>query len=51
MNSKVIKIIGVTVTVTGALLSLISNWVDDKKLDMKIDEKIADALNSTKGES
>lgn len=43
-NDKLIKIIGIAATVVGVGVSLVSNWVNDKNLDMKVDEKIAKAL-------
>ena len=43
-NDKLIKIIGIVTTVVGVGVSLVSNWVNDKNLDMKVNEKIAKAL-------
>lgn len=44
MNGKVIKVIGFVATVVGLGASLVTDWVNDKKLDTKIDTKISEAL-------
>lgn len=44
MNGKVVKIIGITATLLGMGVSLVSDWVADKKLDDKIENKLAKAL-------
>lgn len=53
MNKKMINIIGAAATVVGVGVSLVSNWVGEKNLDMKIDEKIVKAMaeKTTKKES
>ena len=43
-NKKLIKGIGFAVTVIGFGLSLITNWVSDKKLETEIEEKVAKAM-------
>lgn len=43
-NSKVIKAIGIAVTVIGAGVSVLSSWVDDKKMEERIEEGIDKAL-------
>jgi hypothetical protein len=43
-NKKLIKVIGFAATVIGFGISLIANWVSDKKLELEIEEKVAKAL-------
>lgn len=40
MNSKLIKILGIVATVGGAAATLLADWVNEKKMDEKIDEAI-----------
>lgn len=44
MNRRIVKIIGLFVTVAGVGVNLLSEWVDDKKMDEKIEEKVNEAL-------
>ena len=44
-KEKLIKIGGIVLTIAGAGLSLATNWLEDKKLDATITEKVADALS------
>lgn len=44
MNGKLIKILGIAATVIGMGATLITDWVNDKKMDEKIEEKINEAL-------
>lgn len=43
-KSKMIKFIGFAVTVIGVGVNLLSNWVDEKKMDERIEEKVDEAL-------
>lgn len=44
-KNKAIKVVGgVVVPILGAAVSLAANWFDDKKLDDKVAEKVAEAL-------
>jgi len=44
-NGKLmVKILGITATVMGIGASLLSDWLNDKKMDEKITEKITEAL-------
>lgn len=43
-NAKLIKVLGITATVIGMGATLITDWVNEKKMDEKIDEKINEAL-------
>lgn len=44
MNGKVIKIIGFVATVVGLGASLVNDWVNDKKLDDKINTRVTEVL-------
>lgn len=44
MSTKMFKTIGIFVTIIGAGLNLVSDWVDEKKMDEKIEEKVNEAL-------
>lgn len=44
MNGKMIKVIGLIATVAGVGVNLLSEWVDEKKMDEKIEEKVNEAL-------
>lgn len=39
-NNKLIKIIGITATIIGMGATLITDWVNDKKIDEKIKEEV-----------
>ena len=43
-KSKWIKAIGVAATVIGVGVNLITDWVNEHKMDEKIEEKAAEAL-------
>lgn len=40
-NKKLVKGIGFAATLIGFGLSLITDWVSDKKLEIEIDDKVA----------
>lgn len=44
MNSKIIKVLGLAASVIGVTATLLSDWVNEKKMDEKIDEKVNEAL-------
>lgn len=44
MNNKIIKIIGIVTTIIGIGANLVTDWVGEKKMDEKIEEKINEAL-------
>lgn len=44
MNDKLIKIFGIAATVMGISATLISDWVNNKKMDYKIEQKVIEAL-------
>ncbi len=46
MNSKLIKILGIAATAMGIGATLITSWVDDKKMDEKITKKITEVLQN-----
>lgn len=45
MNGKLIKVIGIATTLIGMGASFLSNWVENKQLDAKIDKKVNEALS------
>ncbi|GHU53217.1 hypothetical protein FACS1894132_04780 [Clostridia bacterium] len=45
MNGKLIKVLGITATIIGGAATLLSNWVADKNMDEKIEQKVNEALN------
>jgi len=44
MNSKLIKILGIAATAIGMGATLITDWVNDKKTNEKIERKVIEAL-------
>lgn len=51
MNSKLIKILGMAATAISIGATLITGWVEDKKMDEKITEKVTEAFTKIKEES
>lgn len=53
-NSKLIKILGMVATIGGVAATLLTDWVNEKKMEEKIDERINEklaALNNEEEES
>lgn len=48
-KTNLIKILGMTATVIGMGATLLTDWVNDKKMDEKIAEKVFEAI-AKKGE-
>lgn len=44
MNSTMIKILGIAATAIGMGTTLITDWVNEKKMDEKIEEKVNEAV-------
>lgn len=44
MDGKMIKIIGGAATVLGLLATVVGNWVNERTMEITIDEKIEQAL-------
>ncbi len=44
INGNLIKVLGITATAVGMGATLITDWVNDKKMDEKIEEKVNEAL-------
>ena len=44
MNSKIIKAIGMAATIIGIGVNLLTDWVDEQKMDEKIEAKVNEAL-------
>lgn len=43
-KSKTIKAIGIAATIIGVGVNLITDWVNEQKMDEKIEEKVNEAL-------
>lgn len=43
-KSKLIKVLGLAVTVVGVAATLITDWVNEQKMDEKIETKVNEAL-------
>ena len=43
-NKNIVRIIGVAATVLGIGVTLVTDWVNDKRMDERICEKISEAL-------
>lgn len=48
-KTNLIKVLGMAATVIGMGASLLTDWVDDKKMDEKIAKKVLEAI-AQKGE-
>ena len=44
MNSKMIKAIGMAATIIGIGVNLLTDWVDEQKMDEKIEAKVNEEL-------
>jgi len=44
INGKLIKVLGIAATVIGMGATLVTDWVNDKKMDEKIQEKVNEAF-------
>ncbi len=52
-NANLIKILGYVATIGGVVATLLSDWVEDKKMDEKIDKRLNEKfaeLDGTKDE-
>lgn len=43
-KSKLIKVLGLAATVIGVAATLVTDWVNDQKMDEKIEAKVNEAL-------
>ena len=43
-KSKLIKVLGLAATVIGVAATLVTDWVNEQKMDEKIEEKVNEAL-------
>lgn len=50
INGKIVKILGIVATVVGMGATLLTDWVNEKKMDEKINEKIDEALANRENE-
>jgi hypothetical protein len=44
MNGNLIKVLGITASAIGIAATFLSDWVNEKKMDEKIEEKVNEAL-------
>ena len=44
INAKMVKILGLVATVVGMGATLLTDWVNEKKMEEKIDERINEKL-------
>lgn len=51
MNEKVLKIIGLALSVAGAGVTIATSLVADKQLDLKVADEVAKALSKVNEES
>ena len=47
INKNVIKVLGIVATVAGLGATLVTDWVNDQKMDEKIEAKINEALTKS----
>ncbi len=45
-GKNLVKIIGMAATILGLGATLVTDWVNDKKMDAKIEEKVNEALTN-----
>lgn len=50
MSKTMIKVIGIAATIIGMGATLITDWVDEKKMDEKIEQKVNEALAQKENE-
>ena len=43
-KSKLIEVLGLTATMIGVAATLVTDWVNEQKMDEKIEEKVNEAL-------
>lgn len=51
MKSKMIKVLGLTASIIGVAATLLSDWVNEQKMDEKIEEKVNEALAKREDEN
>lgn len=49
-KSRLIKVLGLTATIIGVAATLITDWVNEQKMDEKIEEKVNEALTKSDDE-
>lgn len=50
-KGNLVRILGVVATIGGVVASLLSDWVDEKKMDEMIDTKLGEALAKRENEN
>ncbi len=46
MNGKIVKIIGFAATILGLGASVVTDWVNERKMEQMVDEKVKEALTT-----
>jgi hypothetical protein len=49
MTEKIVKVIGVAATVVSLGATVASGWVGDKKMELAVEKKVAEALTKRNG--
>lgn len=49
MNTKLVKVLGIVGAVVGVGATLLTDWVNEKKMDEKIDECVSEKLAALGG--
>lgn len=49
MNNKTVKILGVGLTIVGAVVNVAASFIGEKQQELKITEKVAEAIAKTNG--
>ena len=50
MSKTMIKVIGIAATIIGMGATLITDWVNEKKMDEKIEQKVNEVLSQKENE-
>lgn len=50
MKSKMIKVLGLTASIIGVAATLLSDWVNEQKMDEKIEEKVNEVVLAKKND-
>jgi hypothetical protein len=49
MSKNVIKIISISISAAGVIVSLLNTWINGKQMDLKVAEKVSEAMNKMNG--
>lgn len=51
MKRSLLRLVGITASVIGIAATLISDWVDEKKMEEKVERKVNEAFDKREKES